>query len=133
MRGSGFRTGTKCVFEIQNEGFTFSESNIVDAQLVNSNLVVCKMPNFSLVGSATLLVKASLSNNLRLISQSGAKLKIVDRAPKGYYFQGGSSVMECPPGSYCPGKGYESAILCPIGTYSDQTRANKCKPCNKNI
>ena len=132
VKGSGFKTGIKCVFEINADGYTFNAENIVDAQILNSNLIICKCPDFSLFGSITLNVRASLSDNLNLISQSGVDLKIVDKPSAGYYsYQ--KDIIECPEGLFCPGLGNQRGIQCPIGTYSDQKRINECKPWNRNI
>lgn len=85
------------------------------------------MPDLSFVGAATVIIKASLSNNLRLVTSSGVRIKILDKAPKGFYMIN-NQITECPEGSYCTGKGYESAIRCPIGTYVDKKKSDKCKP-----
>ena len=127
LKGNGFKEGIKCVFEVNSEGYTFDEDNIVDAKLINGNLVICKMPDMSFIGSGTLLIKASLSNNLRLVSQSNAEVKILDKSPKGFYFSD-NAIRECPQGSYCSGKGKETAIRCPIGFYADKKRSERCKP-----
>jgi len=84
---------------VNEDGYTFNNDDIVDAQLLNSNLIVCKLSDFSLVGTANLMVRASLSNNLRLVSQAGVTLKIVDKSMKGYYFQK-ETILECPQGSF---------------------------------
>ena len=109
VTGSGFKTGVKCVYEVDDEGYTFNEDNIIEGKLINSNTILCPLSNLTLVGSNNLLVKASLSDNLRLISQSSARIKLVDKAPKGFYFHD-QMIMECPKGSYCPGIGRERAI-----------------------
>ena len=132
VKGSGFKSGIKWVFEVDAVGYTFNSDNIVDAQILNSNLIVWKCPDFSLFGSQTLLVRASLSNSLNLVSQSGVSLKIVDKPPVGYYaYQ--QDIIECPEGSFWPGLGNVRASQCPIGTYSDQKRTSQWKSWNRNL
>ena len=132
VTGSGFKIGVRCVYEVDAVGYTFDKDNIVPGKLINSNKILCPLSNLTLVGSNDILVKASLSDNLRLISQSSAKIKLVDKAPKGFYFHD-QMIMEWPKGSYCPGKGRERAIRCPIGYYTDQKRSSKWKPWNHGI
>jgi len=63
------------------------------------------------------------------VSWSSAQIQVVQAAPKGYYFEG-NQVMPCPPGAFCPGRGKENEyLLCPVGSYSDQSRAERCKEC----
>jgi hypothetical protein len=85
------------------------------------------MPDLSFVGSSDMIIRASLSSDLRLVSESGAKFKIVDKAPKGFYVDD-EKLVECPEGTYCPGKGFANAVMCPIGTFADKKRSNECKP-----
>ena len=99
LTGDGFRTGTMCVFEIDQAGYTFKSEYIVPAKIMNGALIICKMPDMSLVGTADIIVKASLSNNLRLVSNSGVRLKVVEVSPKGFYMHG-NKIIECPEGSY---------------------------------
>lgn len=40
VQGTGFSTGVKCVFEIDQDGYTFNEDRIVDAKVLSSNLMI---------------------------------------------------------------------------------------------
>ena len=59
LKGSGFRSGVKWLFEIDEAGYTFNSNMIMNAQILNANLIVCKMPDLSFVGSTNIIVKAS--------------------------------------------------------------------------
>lgn len=126
-------TGCQCLFEIITSDYQIVSQtrDIVSGDILNSHLIVCKLPDYSEIGSALVNVRIVYNSLLKSQSKSSVLLTVVDKCPPGYGCSG-YRIIDCPKGFFCVGGGLsQTPRPCPIGYYQDKMRSKQCKPCPK--
>ncbi len=129
--GYNFYNSTElaCYFEPTDPSVAVSDDFVTQGVYLSKDLIACFAPKFSNVQQAAKFnVRVSIFN--REWSATSAVLTVLQSNPPGSYFSC-TSLMGCPPGTFCAQNDSQAPQLCPPGTFQPFAYGQNCTSCPK--